>query len=116
MLYAVLKLLITSGLVVAISELSKRSSFIGAIFASLPVVSLLAFLWLYIDTRDAAKVAQLAQSIFWLVLPSLVLFLALPLLIRQGVGFYASLGIAVLLTVGAYWLMLLALARSGISL
>ena len=113
MLYATLKVLITSILVVAVSEAAKRSSLFGALLASLPLVSVLAFIWLYVETGDIEKIASLAQGIFWLVLPSLVLFLALPFLLRHGVGFYLSLFLSIGLTAGAYLLMTFALGRFG---
>ena len=78
MLYATLKVVLTSVLVVAVSEAGKRNTFLAAILASLPLVSVLAMIWLYVDTRDVEKVASLASGIFWLVLPSLVLFVTLP--------------------------------------
>ncbi len=99
----VTKVAITAALVVLITELSKRSSVIGALLASIPLVSVLAMIWLYQDTRDALQVAALARSIFWLVLPSLVLFLVLPPLLARGHGFYSSLGIAVAATVVCYF-------------
>lgn len=70
----VVKVLITAALIVAVSEVSKRSTFLGGLLASLPLVSFLALLWLYLDTKDTAKVAALSTSIFWMVLPSLVFF------------------------------------------
>ncbi len=111
-----LKVFITAVMVVAISEVAKRSSTLGAIIASLPLTSLLAFLWLYGETGDAAKVADLARGIFWYVLPSLVLFIALPLLISNGAGFWPSLAISCALTFGAYLAMVAVLTRFGISL
>src|SRR3990172_3758957 len=114
MFYATLKVLLTSVLVVAVSEAGKRNSLVAAILASLPLVSVLAMVWLYVDTRDVEKIAQLASAIFWLVLPSLVLFLALPLLLRGGVGFYPSLGLAIALTVGAYFAMVYGLRFASI--
>jgi len=116
MLYATLKVLVTSVLVVAVSEVAKRSTLFGAILASIPLTSVLAMIWLYIDTGDAEKVARLATGIFWLVLPSLVLFVSLPLLIRGGVEFYASLAVSVALTVGAYFAMLYTLRLAGIEI
>ena len=86
MTYTILKFAISAALIVAISEISRRSSFLGGLFASLPMVSLLAMIWLYRDTRDTQKVAALSTSIFWLVLPSLALFLALPALLKRGDG------------------------------
>ncbi|MEG6509939.1 DUF3147 family protein [Methyloligella sp. 2.7D] len=116
MAYAALKLLITSVLIVLISEIGKRNAIAGAILASIPLVSVLAMIWLYIDTKDVEKIASLASGIVWLVLPSLVLFIALPLLLRRGVEFYLSLGISIALTVAAYFLMLEALKRFGLKL
>ena len=116
MLYTALKVLITAVVVVAISEVAKRSSAFGALLASLPLTSLLAFVWLYSETGDTAKVASLSQSIFWYVLPSLVLFIVLPLLIARGVHFWPSLAIACAATFAAYLLMIKLLARLGIAL
>jgi hypothetical protein len=115
MLYATLKVLITSVFVVAVSEAAKRSTFAGAVLASIPLTSVLALIWLYVDTGDREKVASLTQGIFWLVLPSLVFFLALPPLLRRGLDFYASLGISIGLTVAAYFVMAYALRRAGLS-
>ena len=116
MLYAAVKVLVTAVLVVAISETAKRSSVLGGIIASLPVTSILAFIWLYGETGDTSKVANLSTSIFWYVLPSLVLFVALPLLLARGVGFWPSLFIASAATFVAYLLMTGLLARFGITL
>ncbi|MEM7191597.1 MAG: DUF3147 family protein [Pseudomonadota bacterium] len=116
MLYATVKVLLTSVLVVAISEAAKRSALFGALIASIPLTSVLAMVWLYIDTGDTEKIARLSTGIFWLVLPSLVLFLALPLLLRAGLGFYGSLAAAMALTAGAYFAMLHILRLAGIEI
>lgn len=116
MLATVIKIAVTAVLVVAISEVAKRSSLMGAVLASIPVTSVLAMIWLYADTGNAGEVAELATGIFWLVLPSLVLFIVLPLLIRAGWPFGLSLAAACALTVGAYFLMLAVLDRFGISI
>jgi hypothetical protein len=99
----VVKIVVTALLVVAISEVSKRSSFIGALLASIPIVSVLAMIWLYTDTRDVTQVAALSRSVFWLVLPSLVLFLLLPVLLTRGYAFYASLAVSIGATILVYF-------------
>ncbi|MDY7116839.1 DUF3147 family protein [Halomonas sp. SSL-5] len=116
MLYYVTKVAITALLVVLISEVAKRSSFLGAVLASVPLTSVLAMLWLYLDTGDAAKVSALAGSVFWLVLPSLALFIALPLLLAKGVNFYLGLVVSIAITVLCYWLMVTLLRLYGIEL
>ncbi len=114
MLQYAIKVAVTAVLVVAVAEIAKRSTLWGAAVASLPLTSLLAFMWLYLDTRDALRVAELSQSVFWLVLPSLTLFLVLPLLVRLGVAFWLSLGAACLATAAAYLAMVWCLGRVGI--
>jgi hypothetical protein len=116
MLYATFKVILTSVLVVAVSEAAKRSALFGAIIASVPLTSVLAMIWLYVDTGDAEKVARLATGIFWLVLPSLVLFVSLPVLLRAGIDFYASLAASVALTIAAYFAMIYTLKLVGIEI
>jgi hypothetical protein len=116
MLYYVAKIAITTLLIVLISEIAKRSSFWGAVLASIPLISVLAMIWLYVDTKDIAKISALSTSVFWLVLPSLVLFIILPLLLKQGLHFYLSLSVSLIVTVVCYWGMLTVLGRYGIKL
>ena len=116
MVYYLIKIFITTLLIVAISEIAKRSTFVGALLASIPLISLLAMVWLYIDTKDVTKVSTLAVSVFWLVLPSLALFVMLPLLLKQGLNFYISILISILVTIGCYWLMVTILNYYGIKL
>ena len=116
MTYYIFKVAVTAILVVLISEISKRSSFVGAVLASVPLTSVLAMLWLYLDTGDVDKVSALAGSVFWLVLPSLALFIALPILLAQGVNFYLSLAGSIGITAICYWLMVAVLRYYGVQL
>lgn len=110
------KLVVTAVLIVLISEVSKRSSLIGAILASVPLVSVLAMFWLYVDTKDVEKIASLSSSIFWLVLPSLSLFILLPVLLNKGMDFYLSMGSSLAVMIGCYFVMVAVLQRYGITL
>jgi hypothetical protein len=110
--YAI-KVLLSAVLIVLVTELAKRSTVAGAVIASLPLTSLLAFVWLYWETRDASRVAGLSVDIFWLVIPSLALFLVLPYLIRLGWGFWISLVAAMAVTVACYGATVVALRRFG---
>lgn len=116
MLYFVLKVFISALVIAGISEVAKRSSFLAAVLASLPLTSLLAFLWLYRETADVGRIAELSYQIFWLVIPSLALFIALPWLLRRGVSFWPSLGLAVLATMAAYFILVPILRRFGVQL
>jgi len=115
LLYA-LKVIISATMIVVATELSKQQTWWGALVASLPLVSVLAMIWLYIDTGNTAKVASFATGVFWLVLPSLALFIVLPLLIRAGWGFWPGLIVGCLVTAGLYFLMVQLLPRFGVQL
>ncbi len=115
MLYTTIKLVISAALIVAIAEISKRSSLIGGLLASLPLTSILAFTWLYLDTKDTAKVSKLSTSIFWLVLPSLSLFITLPIFLKR-MNFYVSMGLSIAIMLCLYLVMVSVLGRCGIEL
>ena len=114
MLYFVFKIALSAIVIAVISEISKRYSLTGGILASLPIVSVLAIIWLYVDTGSAEKVSKLSTSIFWMVLPSLTLFIMLPLLLKNKVPFYGALIISSIIMVVFYYLMILILKKFGI--
>ena len=116
MAYYIIKIVVTALLIVIISEISKRSTLIGSILASIPLVSVLAMIWLYIDTKEPEKISALSTGIFWLVIPSLSLFVSLPILLKKEINFYLSLGISMMITVICYYLMIVILGRFGIKL
>ena len=116
MTYLLLKAVISGVLVALAAEAARRSPGIGGLIASLPLVSILAMIWLWHDSGDATRVAALAQSTFWFVLPSLPLFLVLPALLRSGFEFWLSLAIACAMTIGFYALAFWLLPRLGIEL
>lgn len=116
MLYTTIKVLVSAVLIVAIAELGRRSALLGAALASLPTVTVLAMVWLYRDTGDTEQVARLSTDVFWLVLPSLILLLLLPVLLRKGVGFYAALGISCAATAAGYAAMIAMLRACGVEL
>ncbi len=116
MTFYLVKIAVTTILIVVIAEVAKRSSFVGAILASVPLVSVLAMIWLYIDTKDTTKVSALSTSVFWLVLPSLALFVVLPFLLKHGVNFYLGMGISIAITVVCYFLMVALLNLFGVKL
>tara|TARA_R110002124_G_scaffold55222_1_gene156399 strand:- start:3225 stop:3575 length:351 start_codon:yes stop_codon:yes gene_type:complete len=112
----ILKAALSGVLVALISEIARRSPGFGALIASLPLVSLLAMIWLWRDTGDRARIADHAQATFWLVLPSLPMFLILPWMPRRGWDFFLALGLASAATVVLYFFMLRVLPRLGIEI
>jgi len=98
-MYYGLKILLSAIIIVVVSEISKFNAVVGGLIKSLPLISLLALIWLYTETHDTNKIVTLSISTFWFVLPTLPMFLVLPFLLHRGVNFYLSLiaSIAVML-------------------
>ena len=74
------------------------------LISSIPLVSVLSIIWLYVDTNDIDKVKALANGILWMVVPSMSLFIILPILINYGIKFYLSFTISILITMVCYLL------------
>ena len=79
-----IKTVISALIIAGVSELGKRFTPLAALLASLPVTSILAMTWLYRETGETQKVAELSSGIFWAVLPSLLFFIVLPSLLKIG--------------------------------
>jgi hypothetical protein len=116
MLYLAVKAALSGILVAIISEVAKRYPGFGGLIASLPLVSVLGMIWLWRDKPDAANMASHAQATFWFVIPSLPMFLAIPAMLRNGFGFWLSLGAGCVLTILLYGLMVWAGPRLGLRL
>ena len=106
-----------SGVIVAlVASIARRSPAAGALIASLPLVSVLGMIWLWHDTGEPARLADHAEATFWYVIPSLPMFLAIPALLRHGVGFWPALAGGCVLTMALYLVTVSIAARFGVTL
>ncbi|WP_367898850.1 DUF3147 family protein [Leptospira sp. WS58.C1] len=97
MFYLIVKYAVTSALVVLISEIARRNDRLGALVASLPLVTILTLLWLQFEKTDPEKISNHAYYTFWFVIPTLPMFLVFPKL-YSTFGFWSALGSCMLLT------------------
>ena len=105
---------IISGLIIAAAlEAARRSPSLGGLILSLPLISVITFFWLWRDTGDNERIAQLSTGVFWFFLPTLPMFLILPALLRGGVGFWLALSLALAVTVSLYIGMMWFASRLG---
>lgn len=114
--YLLLKAALSGMIIAVVSELARRAPGLGALVASLPLISVLGMIWLWHDTADPARMVSHAQATFWFVLPSLPMFLLIPALLGRGVHFWPALAIGCLMTVVLYLAMVWALGQFGIRL
>ena len=115
MTYLIIKAALSVVIVMIVSEVSRRNPSIGGLIASLSLISILAFIWLWRDTSDPERIAAQAEATFWYIFPSIPMFLALPAMLKNGVGFWAALSIACVLTLALYSATMWVLPRIGIN-
>ncbi len=115
MIRFIIKVILTSVLIVTVSEVGKRNSIMAAIYASLPLTTLLAMVWLYIDTKDLQKVTSLSWNVLIAIVPSYAFLISFPILIKYGFGFWISLLIAAFVTVIAYLAYVFILKYFGVN-
>jgi len=101
MLYLI-KTLIAALIIVAVGEVSRRSSVLAAFLLALPIVSITALVWIYIDSKDKVKIADISYETFWYVIPTLPMFLLLSWLLRNEYHFYLSLFLCCVLTAALF--------------
>ena len=116
MIYILIKTLITAAVVVAVSEIARRSSFFAGLIASIPLVSFLAIIWLYWETKNSQKIVDLSYSIILMIIPSLTFFIVLPFVMKLQSSFVISMIVATVSTIIAYWLFILLLGKFGVSI
>lgn len=116
MTYMIVKVMLSAIIIVAVSEIARRNAGMGALLASLPVISVLGMMWLWRDTHDTVRMAAHAQATFWYVLPSLPMFLLLPFLLKRGVDFWPALVMGCALTIALYIVMTSILSRFGVNI
>jgi hypothetical protein len=83
---------------------------------ALPLVTVLAMILLWESRPDAANMATYSEATFWYTLPSLPMFLAIPVMLRQGIAFWAALLIGCVLTVLLYFALTAIGPRLGLRL
>lgn len=115
MLWIITKYILTAAVVVAVSEAAKRSDKFGGFMAALPLITLLALVWLYVEKQPMEKIANHAWYTFWYVIPTLPMFLVFPALLSR-LGFWPTLGVCVVMTTILFGLFALVVRRFGIEL
>lgn len=113
--WIIFKYAITAGLVVVISEAAKRSDKLGGLIASLPLVTVLTLIWLFMENQSTEKIANHAWYTFWYVVPTLPMFLIFPWLLKR-ISFWSTMGISVIVTLVSFYLFAKLVKGFGVDL
>ncbi|MES2501569.1 MAG: DUF3147 family protein [Pseudomonadota bacterium] len=115
MTYIIIKYLITAAVVVMVSELAKVSDKLGGLLAALPLVTVLALIWLYVEQQPEGKIANHAFYTFWYVLPTLPMFLLFAYFLPKF-GFWLTLSSCIAFTAIFFYVYALIIKQFGIHL
>lgn len=115
MTWIITKYALTAAIVVLVSEVAKRSDRMGSLIASLPLVTILVLIWLYVEKQPMEKISNHAWYTFWYVIPTLPMFLVFPPLLAR-LGFWLAIGASALLTVIIFGLFAVVVQRFGVNL
>ena len=107
------KIGLTALIIFAVVQVSERNTLLAAVLASVPIVSVLAMIWMNHDGQSAEEISGFAKDIAWLLIPSLLIFIVMPLLLERGWEFYPALGAGLLTTILGYFLMIQIMGKYG---
>lgn len=110
------KVLITALIILFVTKIQAFSDRLSALLIALPLTSLLAMIWMQAEKQGNERIANHSEGTFWFVLPTLPMFLILPWMLRHGWNFWTALGANCLITIGCFWLTVVALRPLGIDL
>jgi hypothetical protein len=97
MIWNILRVTVAASIIVTVAEISKKSPRLGALLLSLPVVSILAFIFSWFEHHDLPAFSRMARETLVLVPLSLPFFVPLALAERLGWGFWFAMAVGVAL-------------------
>ena len=108
------KIGLTALIIFAVVQVSERSTLLAAVLASIPIVSVLAMMWMNHEGQSTEEISLFAKEIVWLLIPSLLMFIVMPLLIDRGWEFYPALGAGLMATIVGYFIMIQIMEKYGL--
>ena len=116
MLYFLTKTILTAIIIIIVSEIAKKSSLLAAIIISIPLTSLLAFIWVYWESKNIEKIIDLSYNTMIMTIPSITFFIVLPIMLKFKFNFSISIIISILSTSIAYYIFVYFLKKYGITI
>ena len=98
MFFLFLKILITSCIIVFVTEIAKINDRLGGLIAALPITTLIILFWLYYEKNSLEKISNHMSYTLLYVLPTLPMFITFPYFINKF-GFYGTMFISLIITI-----------------
>ena len=102
--------------IVILSEMAKRSTFLAAIAASFPFATIATVYLLRMENQPEDEIRYFITKTALFLPPSLVFFIGLPYAMKKGMSFHIAMPIFVALTFMTYALYIMILKKFGFDL
>ena len=101
-----IKIVVGGFLIALVSEVSKRNEIFATMIVSMPIITIITFLFIYFEQKDIKKIANMSHDMVYLMIPSFAFFLLMPIFINKLESFWISLALSAALTAIFYYLMM----------
>jgi hypothetical protein len=101
----IIKIIIAVLVIVLVTELSKKDTKLAALLLALPIISFTAYTMIWFESKDAEKIAKLANENFIYVLPVIPVLPLFSWMLRNGYGYFTSMIMVTILMIILFYLL-----------
>ena len=107
-----IKIIVGGFLIALVSELSKRSETMATMIVSMPIISIITYVIIYLEQRDLPKIARMSHEMIYLMIPSFAFFVIMPILLTKLGNFWLAMLISAAAT-GVFYYFMVKFLHSG---
>ncbi|WP_137789358.1 DUF3147 family protein [Bacillus sp. E(2018)] len=91
----VMKILISAGVIAAVTEIARRFPSFGGMVAALPLVSLLSIIWLYVQGEPTKTLSKFTLGVLWGFPATAVLLVIVYISLKHSFSLIACLALGI---------------------
>jgi ABC-type multidrug transport system permease subunit len=100
-----IKIIVATLVIVLVTELSKKDTKLAALLLALPIISFTAYTMIWFESKDADRIAKLANENFIYVLPVMPVLPLFSWLLKHGFGYFTSMIMVIIIMIILFYLL-----------
>ena len=100
-----IKIIVATFVIVLVTELSKKDTKLAARLLALPIISFTAYTMIWFESKDADRIAKLANENFIYVLPVMPVLPLFSWLLKHGFGYFTSMIMVIIIMIILFYLL-----------
>ena len=100
-----IKIIVATLVIVLVTELSKKDTKLAALLLALPIISFTAYTMIWFESKDADRIAKLANENFIYVLPVMPVLPLFSWLLKHGYGYFTSMIMVIIIMIILFYLL-----------